>query len=81
MTASNGRKQTKLFMENFDFEATYNSAPDEVKAIFEQWQQEWEDHDSYEALHKLNSELNAIGWEIDYYLDGSITKLQRLCNS
>ena len=61
-----------------DYESQYESAPPKIKQLIDAAGMKIEDgNDSYKVLRQLNSDLNKLGWEIDYGLDGGITALTR----
>jgi hypothetical protein len=56
-------------MENFD------QLPEEVQAILNKYNDL--DND-YQVLEEMKSELNAIGWTFDYYLDAVPADFRRI---
>ena len=58
--------------EEFDIEVAYEEAPQEVKDLLD----EFEDKESYEELAVLRYRLKELNYDMDYYLDGSITMLK-----
>lgn len=64
--------------DEYDFENQYESAPPEIKQLIDDAGMEIEDGgNSYKLLKQLNSDLNELGWEIEFGLDGGITALTR----
>ena len=53
---------------------TYDTLPDNVKAILDQSQGDMD----YELCVKQVAQLNAIGWDADYGLDGEINSVYKL---
>jgi len=49
--------------------------PEEVKTILASFD---EDNDAYNECERIVKELNAIGWNADYYLQGELFNLQKL---
>ena len=53
----------------------YDNAPQEVKTILDTYN---ENKDSYAECERIIKELNVIGWDADYYLDGILFDLTKL---
>ena len=51
----------------------YEELPQDVKAIIDSYN---ESEDNYTELSRMQQELKAIGWFMDYYLNAEITELR-----
>lgn len=61
-------------MKNFDFKTEYKKAPQAIKDLINSYG----DDQDYNALHKMRIEFKALGYDLDYGLDGGITYFGKL---
>lgn len=61
--------------DGIDLFEDYDNIPPEVQAILNEYEESFEDGD-YQGLEQAQSELNAIGYTFDFYVDGQAYDLR-----